>query len=180
MTDSEIDRLADEYLSSLHAGDSPELDRIWELAAFDPELEATLHALHAALDEEDRLRDANVVEPTLADAVRTHLPSAEIIAPSTGPVTVGDVARELLRNITAGLPADAHALNERLLSATAAIPADLGFTKFVAWAEAQFGRASESYWDVFYSGLIKLELRSSTEREFQLAARAAPKPEDRR
>ena len=180
MTDREFDRLADEYLTALDAGDDPTIERIWNAAATDPQLEAMLEDLHAEIVTDDKLQADRTAKPILAEAVRTLLPSAEIVRPGTGPVTVGDVARELLRHPPAGLPADAYALNERLLTATLSIPSELGFSKFVAWAEARFGRASESYWDAFYSGIIKLEVRAGAEREFQLAARSAPKPEDRR
>ncbi len=177
---NDLDRLTEAYLAALDAGDFPALDRMWDDAAFDPELERTLFEIEAAIDADDRERDDREAARIVGAAVETHLKSAEILRPEGGPVTVGDVARELLRHPPAGLPAAAYALNERLLSAAATIPSDLGFSKFVAWAEAQFGGAGESYWEAFYSGIIKLELRAGAEREFQLAARAAPKPEDRR
>lgn len=177
MTDREIDRLADEYLAALDTADRPELDRIWELAAFDPELEAVLHELHAALDEGDRVRDARTAKPALADAVRTHLPSAEIIVPISGPVTVGDVARELLRHPPAGLPADAHALNEALQNSSDTLPENLGLSKLVAWAEPRFGNAPPAYWKAFRLAALKLEMRRASAEEYQLAARRGPKPE---
>ncbi len=177
MTDRDIDRLADEYLAALDAADSPELDRIWELAAFAPELEAVLHELHAALDEDDKRRAERTVKPALVDAVRTHLPSAEIIEPNLGPVTVGDVARELLRHPPAGLSASAHALNEALLKSLDELPYDLGLSKLVAWAEPRFGNAPSEYWKAFRSAALKLEMRRASAEEYQLAARRGPKPE---
>lgn len=180
MNDRELDRLTEEYLAALAAADDETLDRIWERAATDPELEGALLDIEAALDEDDREREAGATERTIAGSVAAHLPSAEIIRPSTGPVTVGAVARELFLHTPDRLPAEAHAFNEKLRTAGIPIPSELGFSKFVVWAEAHFGRADERYWDVFYAALGKLELRASSEREFQLAARSAPKPGDRK
>lgn len=180
MNDRELDRLTEEYLAALAAADDQTLDRLWEAAALDPELERALLDIEAALDDDDREQESKAAETLIADSVAAHLPSAEIIRPSTGPVTVGDVARELFLHTPDRLPAAAHAFNEKLRTAAIPIPSELGFSKFVAWAEAQFGRADERYWDVFYSALGKLELRASSEREFQLAARSAPKPGDRK
>jgi hypothetical protein len=54
---------------------------------------------------------------------------------------VGDVAEELFRHAPDRLSAEAHALNERLRTATEPLPTDLGLTKLVVWAEARFGIA---------------------------------------
>jgi len=177
MTDRELDRLADEYLTALDAGDDPTIERIWEAAASDPQLEAMLEDLHSEIVADDKLQAERIAKPILADAVRAHLPSAEIVEPSTGPVTVGDVARELLRHPPAGLPADAHALNETLQRAADALPVDLGLSKLVAWAESRFGTAPSAYWKAFQQAALKLERRRASAEEYQLAARRGPKPE---
>ena len=46
---NDIDRLTEAYLAALDAGDFPALDRMWDDAAFDPELERTLFEIEAAL-----------------------------------------------------------------------------------------------------------------------------------
>ena len=178
MTDHELDRLADEYLAALHTGDESALGRIWELAAFNPELETTLHELHAALDDEDRLRDAKAAEPAIADAVRKHLPSAETSESTAGPVTVGDVARELFRHTPGGLPVEAHALNESLQHSTEPLPDNLGLSKLIAWIETKFGNVPLNYGKVFQQVALKLERRRASAVDYQLAARRAAKPEE--
>ena len=77
----------------------------------------------------------------LTAAVETHLPSAEIVRPSVGPVTVGDVAEELFRHTPDRLPAEAHLLNERLRASQEPLPEDLGLSGLIGWAEKLFGAA---------------------------------------
>ncbi len=178
MNDRELDRLADEYLAALEAGDESELCRIWELAAFEPELEATLHELHTALDEEGRLRDATAAQPAITDAVRAHLPSAEIVSRSSGPVTVGDVARELFQNRSDSLSVEARAFNESLQSSSEPLPEILGLSKLIAWVGAKFGNVPLEYGKVFQQAALKLERRRGSAVEYQLAARRASKPEE--
>ena len=177
MTDRELDHLTEAYIAALDAADVEVLNRIWERAASEPELEAYLYALNAEIDADDKLQATRAVKPALADAVRAHLPSAEIIVPNSGPVTVGDVARELLRHPPAGLPADAHALNEALLKSSDALPENLGLSMLVAWAEPRFGNAPSAYWKAFRLAALKLEMRRASAEEYQLAARRSPKPE---
>lgn len=178
MTDRELDRLADQYLAALDASDYPTLDRIWEAAAFDPELEAILHELHAELDADDRRQEERALRRPVADAVATHLKSAEIVEPNAGPVTVGDVARELARHPPGGLPAATHTLNESLRASAEALPDDLGLSKLVARMEELAGPASPDYWKAFRLAALKLEMRRASAEEYQLAARRAPKPEE--
>jgi hypothetical protein len=177
MTERELDLLTEAYIAALDAGDAATLDRIWERAASEPELEAYLYALDAEIDADDKLQAGRTAKPMIADAVRTHLPSAAIVEPGTGPVTVGDVARELLRHPPAGLPAEAHALNEALGQSSEALPENLGLSKLVAWAEPRFGRAVPAYWKAFRSAALKLEMRRASAEEYQLAARRGPKAE---
>ena len=177
MNDRELDRLTEEYLAALAAADDRTLDTLWERAATDPELERALLEIEVALDEDDREQDARAAERTIAGSVVAHLPSAEIIRPSTGPVTVGDVARELFRHTPDRLSAEAHALNQRLLSSLEELPFEVGLTKLIAWAESRFGTAPSEYWRSFRQAALKLERRRGSEAEYRLAARKAPKPE---
>lgn len=142
----------------------------------DAELEEVLHAVHEGVNAE---RDAATAR-AIADAVAQHLPSAELIRPATGPVTVGMVADELFRHTPAKLSATSHQLNDRLRQAADELPAELGLTKLTAWAEAKFGPAEAGYWKAFREAALMLELRAAAEVEYQLAARQAPKPEGRR
>jgi hypothetical protein len=166
-----LDVQAADYLTAIEAEDFDRQDAIWALAAHDAELEEALHAVHAGMSEEADAKVATAV----ADAVATFLPSAEIIRPAGGPVTVGMVADELYRHTPDRLPAAAHTLNDKLRRATDELPAELGLSKLVAWAEARYGATDPAYWKAFYEALIKLDLRRSAETEYQLAARSLRK-----
>jgi hypothetical protein len=167
-----LDFQAAEYLSAIEAEDFDRQDAIWELAAHDAELEEVLHAVHAGLLEEGTAG----VSVAVAEAVEQFLPSAEVVRPAGGPVTVGMVADELFRHTPDKLSAAAHALNEKLRKATDELPAELGLSKLTAWAEGRFGAADPSYWKAFREAALKLELRAAAEGEYQLAARKGPKP----
>jgi hypothetical protein len=177
MTDRDLDRITASYLRALDRGDFATLDRIWERAATHADLEQALQELHAALDAEDEHEAERQAATVVTAAVGQHLPSAEIVRPASGPVTVADVADELFRHTPDRLPPEAHLLNEKLRSARSELPADLGLSKLVAWAEARFGPAPEAYWKAFRQAALKLELRRAAEAEYQLAARPGqPKP----
>jgi hypothetical protein len=117
---------------------------------------------------------------TIAAAAQKHLPSAEVVRPATGPVTVADVANELFRHTPDRLPAAVHQFNEKLRSSAEPYPTDLGLSKLIEWAEARFGAAPAEYWRAFRQAGIKLELRRAANTEYQLAARKAPKTEDQK
>jgi len=163
------------YLDALERNDEADLESLWAAAAADPELLAAFRDIHAGLLEEQAARDAAV----LSEAVEKHLPSAEVVRPPSGPVTVADVADELFRHTPDRLPADAHRLNERLRQSAEPIPTDLGLPKLIAWAEAKYGPAVREYWKAFHQAVIKLHTRRES-AEYQTAARKAPKPEDRK
>jgi hypothetical protein len=171
MTDRDIDRLTTAYLDALDRGDFDAIDRIWDRAATDPDLERVLHELHAALDKQDERDAEQQVAIAVTEAVECHLPSAEIMRPASGPVTVGDVADELFRHTPDRLPAEAHALNEKLRSLRVQLPVDLGLSRLVTWGEANFGAAPSEYWKAFRQTAIKLELRRAADAEYRLAAR---------
>ena len=178
MTDSELDRITEAYIAALDAADIATLDRIWKLAAADPTLEAYLYALEAEIDADDKREEARALQKPIADAVRAHLKSAEIVEPCTGPVTVGDVARELVRNPPAGLPAEAYSLNEQLQTSQELLPDNLGLANLTAWAQQRFGAGPNGLWKAFRHAAIQLEMKRASEVEYQLAARRAPKPEE--
>lgn len=173
-----ISLTAARYLDALERDDQDALDALWSQAANDPDLLAAFHDINAGLVEDAQARDQVAVEAAVAAAVEKHLPSAEILNPETGPVTVADVAAELFRHPPDRLPAEAHALNERLRSAPDPLPADLGLEALIAWAEPNFGPAPARYWEAFRAVALKARMRRTADTEFQLAARkTAPKPE---
>ena len=180
MTNRELDRWTAEYLDAFDAFDVAELERIWEYASREPQLEAALLDLHVALEREAEELEQQAVESAIVSAVEKHLPSAEIVRPGNGPVTVADVADELFRHAPDRLNAEAHALNDRLRASHDPLPENLGITKFVAWAEGKYGPGAMEYWKAFRIAALELEQRQGTNTEYQLAARTAPKSEDRK
>lgn len=180
MTNRELDRWTAEYLDAFDAFDVAELERIWEYASREPQLEAALLDLHVALEREAEELEQQTAESAIISAVEKHLPSAEIVRPVQGPITVADVAGELFRHTPDRLNAEAHALNDRLRTSREPLPVELGLSKLVAWAEAKYGPGALEYWRAFRVAALKLELRRGAETEYQLAARTAPKPEDRK
>ena len=161
------------YLDALERFDFDLQEELWALAATDPELAAAFHSLHTGLDE----AEADSTAEAIAAAVVKYLPSAEVVRPAAGPVTVGMVAEELFRHAPDRLSPAAHAMNDRLRQLTDELPAELGLSRLTAWAEARFGTAEAGYWKAFREAALKLELRAAAEVEYQLAARQFPKRE---
>jgi hypothetical protein len=175
----QLDLAAARYLVALEQEDYPAMANLWELALADPELEAVLHEVHTGLIEEQAGVAAEAAAAMLKVAVETHLPSAAIVRASDRHVTVGDVAEELFRHTPDRLPAEAHLLNERLRTSQEPLPEDLGLSGLIGWAQKRFGAASLEYWKAFRQAAVKLELRHGAEVEYHLAARRAPKPEEK-
>jgi hypothetical protein len=175
----QLDLAAARYLDALERDDFTTMADVWRLALADPELEAVLREVHTGLIEEQAREATAFVAATLTATVETHLPSAEIVRSSTGPVTVGDVAEEMFRHAPDRLPAEAHLLNDRLRVSQEPLPENLGLSGLIGWAEKLFGTAPAEYWKAFRQAAVKLELRRGAEAEYHLAARRAPKSEDK-
>jgi hypothetical protein len=178
MTDREnqrrLDTLSMQYLTALDAGDFDTIDALWEQAATDPDLGEMLHALNAELSAEpDTAADAAVVA-----AIEKHLPSADILRPATGPLTVAEVADFLRKNPPKGLTTDDLKLNDALRATADAVPAELGISQVVGWGR-RFGAAPEAYWKAFRAAALKMRIQreSAAAENFQTAARpGTPKP----
>jgi hypothetical protein len=168
-----IDLMASRYLDAIERNDFDAQHKLWRVAETNPELLAAFHDIHAGLVVEQD----EVVATAIEVAAAKHLSSTEIVRPQDSRVTVADVANELFYHTPDRLPAETHALNERLRAVTESLPDDLGFSRLIAWAEERFGSAPGVYWKAFYAALVKLDLRRASESEYRLAARAAPKPE---
>ncbi|QJW94154.1 hypothetical protein [Frigoriglobus tundricola] len=167
---------AGRYLDALERDDQAAMDALWDAAAQDPDLLTAFRDIHAGLVEEQQHEALSRTTNRVTAAVAEHLTSAVVRRPSSGPMTVADVAEELFRRTPDRLSAAAHELNERLRSARDPLPADMGLSDLVAWAEARYGAAPAVYWKAFREAAIRLEIQQASEVEYQLAARRAPKP----
>jgi hypothetical protein len=171
-----LDLAAARYVDALERDDFDEMAAVWQLALADPELDSVLCEVHAGLIEE-QTQAAALVSSAVTAAVETSMPSAEIVRPQAGPVTVADVAEELFCHTPDRLPAEAHVLNERLRTSSEPLPEGLGLTGLTAWAEARFGSGPQEYWRAFRQAAVRLELRRAAEAEYFLAARRSRKAE---
>lgn len=167
MTDREdqrrLDRLARSYLAALDAGDFDRIDALWDRAGADPDLSDLLFALDEEIVAEQD-RDAGAVE--------AHLPSAEVVGPAAGPLTVAEVAEHLRKHMPRGLTDDDLAA-DRLRAAADPLPDDLGVPAVVGRGR-RYGAVPQAYWKAFRGAALKLRLRRSPAENFQMAARPAP------
>src|SRR5262249_49791077 len=99
-----------------------------------------------------------------------QMPSAEIIRPIAGPLTVAEVAEHIRRHPPPGLTAEDLRLNDVLRKATEAVPAELGLTQVVHWG-GRFGPAPEAYWRAFREVALDLWMERTSATNYQLAAR---------
>jgi len=173
-----IDLLVARYLEAIETDDFAVQERLWHRAESEPELVERFRQIHADLIAEHDEAESTRTTETIADVVRSHLPSAEIVQEKTGPVTVADVVEELFRDKSTRLPMDDLATNQKLRSSREQLPDDLGLTALMTWARSKLGDASPEYWRAFRKVALKLQLQRDSEIQFQMAARKAPKPEE--
>ena len=118
MTDRErqrqLDLLAIQFVDALEAGDFATVDRLWTAAAMDPELETVFFESAAELAQTYEPETREQLDEAIAEAVERHMPSAEVILPVTGPLTVAEVAEFIRRHPPAGLTTDEIVVNEKL------------------------------------------------------------------
>jgi hypothetical protein len=174
MTDRErqrqLDLLAMRFVQALEAGDFAAIDRLWAAAAKDPELESVLLDTAAELAETYEAETRADLKAAVTEAVEQHMPSAELVRPQAGPLTVADVAEFIRRHPPAGLTTDEIAVNERLRQSEQLVPAELGMSQVVDWGR-QFGGLPDTYWRAFRQTALKLRMRREAEVDYQLAAR---------
>lgn len=180
MTDREnqqrLDRLAMKYLAATEAEDFETISALWEQAADDADVDAMLHGLHAEIVAEQDAQEHEAIASAVLDAVEKHLPSAELIRPATGPLTVAEVAEYIRRHPPAGLTADDLKMNDVLQTSVEKVPAELGISQVVRWG-ARFGPAPEAYWRAFREVALDLWMERTSAENYQLAARPQrPKP----
>src|SRR5262249_19045664 len=153
------------------AGDFETIERLWGTCAMDSELETVFVETAAELAQ---VYDAEIRahgEATVAGAVERHMPSAELIRPLAGPLTVAEVADFIRRRPPAGLTTDELKWNDRLLCQTGQlVPAELGMSQVLDWGR-RFGSVPETYWRAFRQAALKLRMRRGSDLNYQMAAR---------
>lgn len=170
-----IDWLCGQYLAALEQLDFTRMEKIWELAAFEPELEKALHLLHEGLQEEEAQQNQNDVSQHLSQLVALHLPSAAIIPSPEKPFTVAEVITELLKDPRLESAAEMQSFIEKLGTSTEPLPSERALSKLRSWAEARFGTASPRFWQEFQQAALRLDLRRASTADYALAARTAPR-----
>jgi hypothetical protein len=174
MTDRErqrqLDLLAIQFVDALEAGDFATVDQLWSACATDPGLETVFldTAAELALMHEAEVRAQ--LEAAVAEAVEQHLPSAELIRPPAGPLTVAEVAEFIRGHPPAGLAIDEITANEHLRESAQLVPAELGMSQVLDWGR-QFGTVPEAYWRAFRQAALKLRMRRESDLHYQMAAR---------
>ena len=128
-----LDRLALQYLAAVEAEDFETIDALFEQAADDAELDAMLHGLNAELVAEQDARERAAITAAVLDAVEQHLPSAEVIRPAVGRLTVAEVAEHIRRHPPSGLTAADLRINDVLRGTTEAVPEELGLSQVLGW-----------------------------------------------
>jgi hypothetical protein len=165
-----LDRLALQYLAAVETEDFDTIDALWKQADEDAELDAMLYGLNAELVAEQDAQEHAAIASAVLHNVEQHMPSAEIVRPATGPLTVAEVAEHIRRHPPAGLTTDDLKLNDVLRKATEAVPAELGISQVIRWG-TRFGSAPEAYWRAFREVALDLWMERTSAANYQLAAR---------
>ena len=171
-----LDRLAMKYLTAIDAGDFDVIDALWLQAEQDAELAEMLHALHAEVVASQEAASQAAINKEVVAAIEKHMPSAEVIRPASGPLTVAEVAEHIRKNPPRGLTTDDLILNDVLRASAEAVPAELGISQILGWSR-RFGAAPEAYWKAFRVAALKLRMQRESAESHQMAARPSkPKP----
>jgi hypothetical protein len=167
MTDREnqcrLDVLAMRYLGALDAGDFHAIEALWKQAEGDPDLGDLLHGLNAELVADRQADTRAAVGREVVAAIEKHMPSAEVVRPASGPVTVAEVAEHIRKNPPRGLTTDELRLNDMLRASGEVVPTELGMSQVVGWGR-RFGAVPESYWKAFRAAALKLRMQRESPR----------------
>jgi hypothetical protein len=175
-----LDLISMKYLAAVEAGDFDALSALWLDAQNDPELGEMLHGLNAEIVAEQDAAEAVSSKAAIESVIEKHLPSAEIIRPESGPLTVAEVAEHIRKNPPSGVTADDLKLNDALRASSEAVPRELGTAQVVAWGR-RLGVAQETYWKAFRQAALVLRMRRESAENYQMAARPTkppPKPKE--
>lgn len=177
-TQRRLDAIAMRYLTAVEAGDLDTIGTLWLEAETDVELGEMLHNLNAELVSEYDAEETAKVAGAIESAIEKHMPSAEVVRPHSGPLTVAEVAEHLRRNPPRGMTTDDLKANDLLRASTEVVPAELGLMKVVSWGR-KFGSASEGYWEAFREAALLLRMRRESAENYQMAARPTKPPKPR-
>jgi hypothetical protein len=166
----QLDGFVERFLTALEEGDFDTVDQLWLVAASDPDLEVALteaaRELAAEYDHEFSESAGGILEST----VRTSMPTADVIRPSNGPLSVSEVAEHIRRNGSPGLSAVDLIVNDTLARIQEPVPELLGLSAVISWG-GRYGDAPVSYWKAFRQAALSLRLRRESDAEYRLAAR---------
>jgi hypothetical protein len=165
-----LDQLALRYLAAIDAEDFDTIGTLWEQAADDPDLEEMLHGLNAEIVAEQDAAEQDALAGAVVEQIEKHMPSAEVIRPATGPLTVAEVAEHIRRRPPPGLTTDDLRLNDVLRKTNEAVPEELGLSQVLRWG-TRFGAAPEAYWRAFREVALDLWMQRTSAEQYQLAAR---------
>jgi hypothetical protein len=171
-----LDQLAMLYLAAVESADFDVIDALWERAAQDAQLTEMLHGLNVEAGLDHEREEAAATDAAVLRLIEQHLPSAEVVRPATGPLSVAEVANHLRNHPPRGLTADDLKINDVLLASAEVVPADLGVSQVVGWGR-RFGAAPEAYWRAFRQAALILRMREESASHYHIAARPTrPKP----
>lgn len=171
-----LDTLALQYLQAVENEDFDTIVALWDQAAEDADLDEMLHGLNAEVVAEQAREENAAVASAVLEQIEKHMPSAEVVRPTTGPLTVADVAEHIRRHPPAGLTIEDFQLNDVLRKTPEEVPTQLGISQVVSWGR-RFGYAPEAYWRAFRQTALKLRMQRESEAEYRMAARPTkPQP----
>jgi hypothetical protein len=170
-----LDLISMQYLAAVDGSDFETLEALWLEAQDDPDLSEMLHELNAEIVTEQDASRAAITKTEIDALFDKYMPSAEVIRPEPGPLTVAQVAGYLRKHPSVGMTADDLAVNERLCTSSSLVPLDLGMQAVASWGR-QFGLVPESYWKAFRQVALLLRMRRESAENYQMAARPTKPP----
>jgi len=171
-----LDLLACEFLEAIEADDFDKLQSMWKYAETHPECVPVFEQVYEDLYEEQLAAEQNAATKLITDMVTANMPSAEIMADATEPLTIAQVAAELQRHPPTRWTPEALSMQQKLLASTEPLPEQLALPKLLAWAQALYGSAPVEFWRAFRENALRLKMRQHTELEIRMAARKPKKP----
>lgn len=171
--------LIEHYVLAFDRGDEVTMAEVIKAALADPTLDRLLIEVNEALYAETGLPPVDDATETVQALLREFLPSAyESEPPEPAPLTVDDVARQLVAEVAKGPaipPADAQA-NQFLVGNRHPLPDRLTPDSLLELARQLGMPASQRYWDLFQRAALALRLS----RQNQLGLAAARRQRQRR